>query len=502
MTKDFSMKDQRTIRLGIWGLGRGMSFYKNCEALGIDVVAGCDFNPHMRDNFLERNPGAFVTDDYRAFLDYDMDAVLLATFATEHAADAILALEAGKHVLSEVTSFHTMAEGVKLVEAVEKHGLVYNLAENYPFTKQNLFLAEKYREGLFGDLQYAEFEYLHNCMNYCYTYIDGKPVMPGNNVHFWRSWFHFHYYNTHSLGPIMNITGLRPTRVVSLMGEKGVPGLLDPSYQGIAPSLITMSNGSLFRNLMGATTNDGHIARLWGTKAAAENVGDGLRLKLGGSFGQSLKLKVEPEWPEGFGEIAEKSGHGGGDFWTLYYFAREIRDGVPGPFDIYSAADCTSAGILAYRSAVEGGVPYDIPDFRDKAQREPWRNDHFAQKRYDAKNGCFPSDADTKLTYTFSDTMSRMIKFAHSYRSMMDWFSLNTFIADEEEKKTYRENIEKYRGDLPNTVETYQQARRIVDAYPESDGARVLREMLELGGETEVIDPAFPRKLKEMIAQV
>jgi len=57
----------RRIRMGIWGLGRGMSFYKTCDALNIDVVAGCDFNQHMRDSFVAANPGAFVTADAEEF---------------------------------------------------------------------------------------------------------------------------------------------------------------------------------------------------------------------------------------------------------------------------------------------------------------------------------------------------------------------------------------------------------------------------------------------------
>ena len=44
----------KRLRLGIWGLGRGSSFYHTCEALGIDVVAGCDYTKHMRDGFLAK----------------------------------------------------------------------------------------------------------------------------------------------------------------------------------------------------------------------------------------------------------------------------------------------------------------------------------------------------------------------------------------------------------------------------------------------------------------
>ena len=112
----------KRIRLGIWGLGRGMSFYHSCKALNIDVVAGCDFNEHMRNRFKDAQPAAFVTADGDEFLKQDFDAVLLATFCPAHADDAIRAMEAGKHVLSEVTAFHTMAEGVRLTEAVIRTG--------------------------------------------------------------------------------------------------------------------------------------------------------------------------------------------------------------------------------------------------------------------------------------------------------------------------------------------------------------------------------------------
>jgi predicted dehydrogenase len=184
----------RRIRLGIWGLGRGMAFYETAAALSFDVVAGCDYNEHMRRKFLEANPGAFATADADEFLQQDFDAVLLATFCTGHAADALRCLAAGKHVLSEVTAFFTLSEGVELVAAVETSGLVYNLAENYPFIPVMRYLKRKWDEGLFGDLMYAEFEYVHECRSLAYTYIDGVPVEPGDNVHAWRSWLNFHYY--------------------------------------------------------------------------------------------------------------------------------------------------------------------------------------------------------------------------------------------------------------------------------------------------------------------
>jgi len=484
----------RRIRLGIWGLGRGMNFYSTCRFLNIDVVAGCDFNEHMRANFLNENPGAFVTADADEFLKQDFDAVLLATFCPSHAADAILCLQAGKHVLSEVTSFFTMAEGVKLVEEVEKRKLVYNLAENYPFSAANMWLANRWKEGLFGELMYAEYEYVHECRMLSYTYIDGVPVKPGHTVHNWRSWFNFHYYCTHSLGPVMVITGTRPTMVETFPVRHQIAGYLGKRGEGmgsITPSLISMSNGGVVRNLMGASTNDSHNQRIWGSLGAYEIGHDGVRLRLGAS-GQSPMMNVNPKW-EGLGELAAQTGHGGGDFWTLYYFAREILTGEKGPFDIYGGCDVTIPGIQALRSSLEGGKPMEVPDFRNKADRDRYRSDDWQQERYDVKRGVFGGAALNEKAARFSTTMKDMTLLAPVYRAYADWKKVQSSLSRPEEFLPVATNL---LNQYDSLVATYKDARDIVNAYPKSDGARVLSELLEVGEEKKVLAPDFLPALK------
>jgi len=497
MTKPI-FKTNRRIKLGIWGLGRGMNFYKTCEALNIDVVAGCDYNEHMRTGFLKANPGAFVTADADEFLARDFDAVLLATFCPAHADDAIKCLRAGKHVLSEVTSFHTMAEGVRLVDEVERSGKVYNLAENYPFSAANMYLARRWKEGLFGDLMYAEYEYVHECRSLAYTYIDGLPVQPGNTVHNWRSWLHFHYYCTHSLGPVMIITGTRPTRVVALPGKQTLAGYLmsnEEGMGGVTPSLINMSNGAIVRNLMGATTNDSHVQRIWGTLGAAEiNVGKSLSLRLGGSGG-SPKFEVIPRW-DSLGALAAKTGHGGGDFWILYYFARQILFGDKAPFDIYSACDVTIPGILAYRSSTEGGRPYDVPDYRDKAARDAWRDDNWDQKRLDVTK-VFPADSDFEITRHFSATMAKLVSYATMYRAYADWGKVWRDMSEPSGILSVAGKLIDSHADMRAV---YAMALKIARAYPACTGARVLNEMLALGGAKAVLHPLFLKQIKRQIA--
>ena len=63
-------------------------------------------------------------------LESDIDAVVIATPMQLHVPQAILALEAGKHVMSEVTAGVTMDELWWLIESVEKSQKVYMMAEN------------------------------------------------------------------------------------------------------------------------------------------------------------------------------------------------------------------------------------------------------------------------------------------------------------------------------------------------------------------------------------
>jgi predicted dehydrogenase len=492
MGSDGFFKTDKRLKLGIWGLGRGQSFIASAKALNIDVVAGCDFHENMRATFGKNCPDAFLTGDENEFLERDFDAVLVATYCPNHAAHAIKATKAGKHVLSEVTAFFTLAQGVELVEAVEKYGKVYNLAENYPFSVENMYLAKLWREGFFGDLAYAEYEYVHG-VGRCFSNPDGTPLEPGNRVHHWRGWLNYHYYCTHSLGPVMVITGLRPEKVTAFPDDvenygvikgKGrkIDGIL-PTLGAFAPSLIQMSNGGIMRNLMGGTTADSHHQRLFGTKASAEM--HPLYLKVGAT-GSSFNIRVKPQWSE-LGELAEKAGHGGGDFWELYYFARQILTGEKAPWDIYAASDVTLAGIQALRSAEAEGAPMEIPDFRQKAVRDRYRNDNWMQKHIDPYR-IFPDNQDMAITGDFSAAGLALNHAATRVRQALD--AMKAFhVAVPEDQIRIITLVKEVRDAAPEYAKTYARARNIVDAYPDSQGGRALGELLvDVGEESRVMN--------------
>ncbi|MBR4666264.1 MAG: Gfo/Idh/MocA family oxidoreductase [Lentisphaeria bacterium] len=496
---------EKRIRLGIWGLGRGSNFIKAANAVNIDIVAGCDYNADLREKFRQACPDAFITADQKEFLSFkDMDAVLIATYFENHAEHTILALEAGFHVMCEVTSFFTPAEGVRVVEAVERSGKVYNLLENYPFTKENLYLAKLWKEGFFGEFQYGEFEYLHECRTLCYCYNapgGGAPVEPGYAAHSWRSWLDFHYYNTHSLGPLMKITSLRPVEITAFPEAIPLPGYLPGSGMSKpCPSLIRMSNGGVMRNLCGATTGNYHTGkRIWGTRAAAESLGHGLELRIGAA-GSGMITPIEPEWPE-LGELAETAGHGGGDFWELYYFARQILTGEPAPWTIYDACDVTLAGIMAVRSHEAGGQPMPIPDFRDPEVRESYRNDEGAMKRPFDPARIFPDGHDPAKTGIFNSLMLQLIRQSTLLRRACEGAAVYAQIADSENRLKVIQYLDQAHGQLPKLREARKQAQELIAAYPACPAAEALRSALTLA-EPDIQDPALEEKLQRKISEL
>ena len=58
-------------------------------------------------------------------------------------------------------------------------------------------------------------------------------------------------------------------------------------------------------------------------------------------------------------------------------FIDAIHSGNPPKyFNVYDGAAMSAVAILGWRSALSSGIPFDIPDFRDKKAREKYRDDY------------------------------------------------------------------------------------------------------------------------------
>ena len=416
----------KKLRIGIFGTGRGMDIAKNFMLLGCDIVAVCD----EREGRLKKatdmlGDTAAVYTDFDKFIEHEgMEAVVLANFFHEHAPYAIKCFEKGLHVYSECISNGTMAEGVELIRAFEKSNSIYMLAENYP---QMLFNREIKRicdTGTLGKILYAEGEYNH----------PGDP----NDIAFkkdfnyfkehWRNYLPRTYYITHSLGPVMWATGATPRRVTAFAAFAPTEGDYPvATYVGDRAAIVTTQNddGSIFR-ITGCAAFGGHhnAYRVCGSEGQIENLrgmGEKVMLRYNAWSKPEGAQEVScytPSWNDPDEEIIKTSGHGGGDYLTCRMFVQCVSEGrqPEHPFDIYSAINMSSVAMLAHRSMLKGGEPFDIPDFRTEEARRMYENDRLSP--------FYGTDEEKKLPVSSHLDFKPTDKQIALYEEVVDSFSV------------------------------------------------------------------------------
>lgn len=372
----------RKIRVGVLGGYRGSSMINYCKrADNAQVVAICDKLPEVLEYQRKEAEGMDITfyDNFDAFIEHDMDAVVLANYANEHAPFAIRALRKGLHVFSEVSPCQTLKEAVELIEAVEQSGKLYAYGENYCYMPAPYEMKRLYSQGKLGEFEYGECEYIHNC----------EPIWPsityGQKDH-WRNNMYSTFYCTHSLGPIIHMTGLRPVSVVGFEGTKNERKLRGGAKNGsFGIEMVTLENGGIIKSIHGDLYRDSVWYSVYGSKGrmecGREDANDGHIHKIyvncdeySGQYRPDALESYEPK-----NEIAadlEGFGHGGSDFYSMYHFIERVLGNENADIiDVYEAMDMFLPGMFAYRSILSGGIPMQIPDLRDPAQREIWRND-------------------------------------------------------------------------------------------------------------------------------
>ncbi|MHB1483383.1 MAG: Gfo/Idh/MocA family protein [Saccharofermentanales bacterium] len=373
------MSSGKKIRVGIIGASRGLSFAGNAEFVGMELVAVCDtWEERLAEAGKKFNVATYT--DYDKFLEHDMDAVILANFFHQHAPFAIKALEAGKHVMSETSACKTLAEGVALARAVEKSGKIYMLAENYCYFAYIQEMRRLYLEDEIGDIQFGECEYIHPGDSHFFNMLS-----PGLNH--WRNYLPATYYCTHALGPVMYVTDRRPVSVNARCipySDKDKENLIVKQGDIGSSIMCTMDNDSVVLVNGLCMRGHGNWYRIHGTRGRMENLRheDSQKLRITheswdmkeGDVPEKIYL---PDFPEN-AKIASQMGHGGGDFFTEYYFAQAIRDNEQPYLDVYRGLDMTLVGIQAYKSSLANGAPFEIPDFRNESVRVLYENDNWS----------------------------------------------------------------------------------------------------------------------------
>lgn len=363
------------LKIGVFGLWRGMEYVRQFHAHpDTEIWAVCD-----SDEKRVAEAAGHCGNQIRTYKTYDellesgVDAVVLCNYFNEHAPAAIKAMERGIDVLSECTAGSTLRECVELVEAVERTGRKYMLAENYPFSRPMREITNLVKGGTLGRILYAEGEYNHTA-----TREDLIALTPGKTH--WRAYMPRTYYCTHALGPLMYATGEMPVSVSAYAVHSDVLYEYNDvrhNYDAIGMMNCITDDGALFR-FTGCTA--------MGSRSGYRIVGENGSAETGRAVGDQVYLTYQP-WliPDGKSvsqlyapnvpEPANGAGHGGGDYFVATHFVNYLKGEEDAFFDVYRSATMSAVGILGWRSCLENGKPYRIPDFRDPAQREPLRED-------------------------------------------------------------------------------------------------------------------------------
>lgn len=370
------------VKIGVLGGYRGTSMINYCKrADNAEIVAICDKSLEILEEQKKHSQGMNIAyyDNFDEFIKHDMDAVVLANYANEHALFAIKAMTRGKHVFSEVLPVQTMKEAVELIETVEKTGMIYAYGENYCYMPAPYEMKKLYQKGKIGEFEYGEGEYIHNCFSIW------PSITYGEKDH-WRNNMYANFYCTHSLGPIIHITGLRPIQVTGFEGEKIERKVKNGAKGGaFGIEMVLLENNGIVKSIHGELYKNSIWYSIYGSKGKMECGREGTDNghidkifinsdEFPGGYDTAKRESYCPT--HGFEDKMEGFGHGGSDFLCMYHFVEKIKGNPEADIiDVYEALDMFLPGMFAYRSVLDGGAPKEIPNLRDKNIRELWRND-------------------------------------------------------------------------------------------------------------------------------
>ena len=357
------MKLNRVVRLGVVGLIRGHCAASLIGDADVQIRAICDKNPTLlaekRQYYTDRGVADLLCfEAYEDMLRSDIDAVYVATDKPLHTRHVIQALEAGKHVISEIPVIETVEEAKLLRDAVTAHPeLKYMTGENCCYWAFIEEWKRMHEAGAFGDIVYAEAEYLHS--------IEPDKIKPYTTEH-WRKYNPAITYLTHSLGPLLHIMNDRCVSVSCIAPESHYNPYKKGAQNGVA--LFRTAKGAAIRIFIGfgAYVGFDHNFALYGTKGMI--LTDKTKpLKEAHSF---ARLSSDPasfegsmiEIPVTTSLTGETGGHGGADGKMLRDFIRCIREDTPPPLTVDDGIRMSLPGIIANESALRGGETLEIPD--------------------------------------------------------------------------------------------------------------------------------------------
>ncbi|MGC9320091.1 MAG: Gfo/Idh/MocA family protein [Armatimonadota bacterium] len=365
---------EEAIRFGIIGaVRRGSSFVRTLQAHPrAELVALCDIQEQKLEEAAEElGLSLAFTSDEEMIDSGEVDAVIVATPMPLHVPQAVMALDRDIHVLSEVPAGVSYEQCQELVRAANRSRGTYMMAENYTYMRPNVIVREIARRGWFGEMYFAEGEYIHELkgLNEITTWRRR-----------WQTGINGNTYPTHSLGPCLQ---WMQDRVVSVMCAGSGHHYRDPrgdryEQEDTVTALCRLSGGGLIQLRLDMLSDRPHNLTYYslqgtdGCYEAARGLGDEPKIWLRSRSPdeivweplENLAEEVLPDqWLKPPDE-ALQAGHGGGDYWEIHDFVDAIASGSPPPIGIHEAMDMTLAGLASQQSIAEGSQWVAVEDSR------------------------------------------------------------------------------------------------------------------------------------------
>ena len=408
----FSKSDKnKQISIGFIGTGLRGQWLLDLAAkrLDVNIPAICDIDDGMIQKALnilkdngKKKPVVYNKgkEDFRNLLNRDdLDGVIIATPWEWHAEMSISAMNAGKHVGSEVPAALTVKDCWSLVNASEKSGKFCMLMENVCYRRDIMAILNMVRKGMFGELLHLQGGYQHDLRDVKFN--DGKQPY-GGGVEFgkkgyseakWRTEHSIKrngdLYPTHGAGPISSILDInRGNRfehitstatqarglhryIVNKGGKNHPNAKINFKLGDIITSVIKCANGQTI--MLSHDTNSPRPYslnfRVQGTNGIWMRDNDSIYLEdispkphLWESFDKYQKEYDHELW-KAFSNDAEGAGHGGIDFFIMRAFIESIKRNLSPPIDVYDAVSMSAICPLSEKSIAQGSRPMKFPDF-------------------------------------------------------------------------------------------------------------------------------------------
>lgn len=363
----WSPDTDRKLRIGVVGGGFGASFQWHLDP-NCTVAAVSDLRPGRRDRLMK----AYRCDRSYPSLetliqDDSLDAVAVFTEATNHVEHSVAVMNAGKHCMCAVPAAVSLEGCEQIVEAKEKNGVTYMMAETSHYRPQAMLMRQLYQDGAFGEVLYTEAEYYHPMRpgsreRERLWYWQGKPT--------WRHGFPPMWYPTHCTDFVVGITGERFVEV-SCQGHVPTPEE-DPDSQAnqygnpfdSAVALFKTDGGNLCRcNRSRVYYAHGERAQWFGAESSAF---------MPSWSGQPFVVKREGQadvttYPDFMHLLPEpmrvRTGHGNSHTFLTREFTTAVLQQRKPSVDIYTAVAESACGVVAHESALRGGELMKIPSF-------------------------------------------------------------------------------------------------------------------------------------------